>query len=293
MGQCFSTAVQQVVTELQQEDNENNKPQQNQQQQQQNQPSTSATTTTTAVAPTSWAQAAGGGKQGDYNQQSQHTTNATTTTTTTPVTTSSSNKVSPIYAQLPSDAEQIHVRNVYDGDTMTLIDERRVRLLGIDTPEIKEEQPYAQDAKLYTKNLIDKYHDHVYLSYEPNQSKEDHYGRLLGYVYVRTNLNQYLCINEGIVEAGLASVYAPNTSSKIQKYTKYVTLQNIARTQHRGIWKDFQGNMIVYKTMNGTAYHKKSCSHISHSHNLIELQASIATEQGLHPCRTCCTSGAA
>jgi endonuclease YncB( thermonuclease family) len=285
MGQCFSAAVQQVVTELQQEsddnNNNNNKPQQH---------SAPTTTTTTSPAPSSWAQAAGGsGGHSQQNQQQQH--HATTTTTATAPVTSSS-KVSPVYHKLPSDAQKIQVRNVYDGDTMTLTDERRVRLLGIDTPEIKEKQPYAQEAKNYTKQLIDSHRDQVYLCFEPNQSKEDHYGRLLGFVYVETGPNQYLCINEGIVEAGFASVYSPNTSSKIQHFDKYIALQSIARTNHHGMWKDFQGDTIVYKTTNGMAYHQKSCQHISHSNHLIEIKASIATEQGLHPCRTCCTGAA-
>ena len=70
-----------------------------------------------------------------------------------------------IYSSLPSGAEQYKVRNVYDGDTLTLIDERRVRLLGIDTPEIKEQQPFAQEAKAYTKDRCDK--REIWLSYEP------------------------------------------------------------------------------------------------------------------------------
>lgn len=284
MGQCFSAAVQQVVTELQQEnddDNNNNKNSNNNNNNHQQ------------SAPTSWAQAAGG--SGGHSQQNQQHQQHTTTTSVTPTVTSSSSsssKVSPVYSKLPSDAEKIQVRNVYDGDTMTLTDERRVRLLGIDTPEIKENQPYAQDAKNYTKHLIDTHRDQVYLCFEPNQSKEDHYGRLLGFVYVETGPNQYLCINEGIVEAGFASVYSPNTSSQIQHFDKYIALQSTARTNHRGMWKDFQGDTIVYKTTNGSAYHQKSCQHISHSNHLIEIKASIATEQGLHPCRTCCTGAA-
>jgi endonuclease YncB( thermonuclease family) len=290
MGQCFSAAVQQVVTELQQEqendnnnNNQNNKQQQQQQQQQ--------------VASSSWAQVAGGsGNESTKPTQQHHTSNTTTTTTTTTTaptsSSSSSSKVSPIYHQLPSNAEHIQVRNVYDGDTMTLIDERRVRLLGIDTPEIKQQQPFAQEAKNYTKQLIETYKDSVYLAFEPNQAKEDHYGRLLGFVYVQTGPNQYICINEGIIEAGLASVYSPNQSSKIQAFDKYIALQSIARTNHRGLWQNFQGDTIVYKTTNGTAYHQKSCQHISHSHHLIEIKVSVAAEQGLHPCRTCCTGAA-
>ncbi|KAI2506581.1 nuclease-like protein [Fragilaria crotonensis] len=66
----------------------------------------------------------------------------------------SSGGPSPIHPSLPAGAEKHHVRNVYDGDTLTLTDERRVRLLGIDTPEIKQKQPFAEEAKEYTKSNV-------------------------------------------------------------------------------------------------------------------------------------------
>jgi endonuclease YncB( thermonuclease family) len=260
MGQCFSTAVQQVVTVLQQPqstDNDNNAPSSS------TQPShTTAPTTTHATAPS-------------------HTTTSTT-----------SSKLSPIYTSLPNDAELIQVRNVYDGDTMTLTDERRIRLLGIDTPEIKQQQPYAQESKQYTKHLIDTHAGKIYLSYEPNQDRQDHYGRLLGFVYVQQGPQQYLCINEGLVQSGYATVYAPNKASQIQAFPKYTQLQKEAQTQRRGVWTNFI-DRTVYKTSNGSAYHEKSCEHLRASHNVMEVKVSFATTQGLHPCRTCCTSGAA
>ena len=113
-----------------------------------------------------------------------------------------------IHASLPDDAEQHPVRNVYDGDTLTLIDERRVRLLGIDTPEIKEQQPFAQEAKAYTKDRCHK--RDIWISFEPDGEREDHYGRLLCFVWVPADSGDgYLCINEGIVEAGYARAYSP------------------------------------------------------------------------------------
>ena len=100
--------------------------------------------------------------------------------------------LSAVYPSLPAGAEQVQVRNVYDGDTLTLTDERRVRFLGIDTPEIKEKQPFAQEAKAYTKDLCDK--QDIWISYEPGQEKKDHYGRLLCFVWVQKG-SGYLCVN--------------------------------------------------------------------------------------------------
>lgn len=188
-----------------------------------------------------------------------------------------------VYPELPSGAEQVSVRNVYDGDTLTLVDERRVRLLGIDTPEIKQKQPFAQEAKHYTKERCDK--RDIWISFEPGQDKEDHYGRLLAFVWVKEG-DGYLCVNEGIVGAGLATVYTPNKNSKLHNWEKLLKLQESARQSSKGIWKDFQ-DMDVVKTANGSAYHKRSCEHISHVRNLTGLKASEAASQGLHPCRTC------
>ena len=67
--------------------------------------------------------------------------------------TATTDGASPVYASLPADAEQHRVRNVYDGDTLTLANDKRVRFLGVDTPELRERQPYAQEAKEY--GLVD------------------------------------------------------------------------------------------------------------------------------------------
>mmetsp|Transcript_33416 Transcript_33416/g.54566 ORF Transcript_33416/g.54566 Transcript_33416/m.54566 type:complete len:244 (-) Transcript_33416:276-1007(-) len=190
-----------------------------------------------------------------------------------------------IHSSLPSDAEKHMVRNVYDGDTLTLIDERRVRLLGIDTPEIKEQQPFAQEAKAYTKERCHK--RDIWISYEPDGEKEDHYGRLLCFVWVPADDGDgYLCINEGIVEAGFARAYHPGRGKQLHNWDKFIELQSLARKENRGVWSDFEDFEVV-KTANGAAYHKRSCEHLAKVRNLTEMMASEASEKGLHPCRTC------
>jgi endonuclease YncB( thermonuclease family) len=193
---------------------------------------------------------------------------------------------SPYYKTLPSSAIKGTVRNVYDGDTITLTDERRIRLLGIDTPEIKEKQPFATEAKEYTSNLCNK--QEVWLVHEPNYETTDHYGRLLAWVYVKDKTsNRYLCVNEGIIQAGLASVYIPTPSTKFQRQNKLYQFQTIARQQKLYIWKHFSNHQKVVITKNGTAYHQATCPHLSKSHNTIEITAEQALDRGLHPCRKC------
>lgn len=132
MGQCLSIAkpiVQEVVTDLVNDAAASaNKP---------NEPSHQAYDVNAAAdTPPSYASAAA--TEGPPSSAEQPS--------------SSTFKSGAIHSSLPNDAEQHTVRNVYDGDTLTLTDERRVRLLGIDTPEIKENQPYAEEAKAYTKD---------------------------------------------------------------------------------------------------------------------------------------------
>lgn len=192
---------------------------------------------------------------------------------------------SAVYEQLPAGAEQYTVRNVYDGDTLTLVDERRVRFLGIDTPEIKENQPFAQEAKAYTKDRCHK--KQIWLTYEPGGDKEDHYGRLLAFVWVPAdNGSGYLCVNEGIVAEGYATVYRPNKDSTLHNWDKLIALQKDARDNRRGMWSTFEDFSVV-ATRNGSAFHVRSCEHLSNVHNLNEMKASEATDKGLHPCRTC------
>jgi len=195
----------------------------------------------------------------------------------------SGDKTGAIHASLPDDAEKHTVRNVYDGDTLTLTDERRVRLLGIDTPEIKEQQPFAQEAKAYTKDHCDK--REIWISYEPGGEKHDHYGRLLCFVWVASG-DGFLCINEGIIENGFARAYHPGKGDHLHNWNTMIQLQSKARKEKIGIWANFK-DLKVVKTANGSAYHKRSCQHLADVRNLTVIMASEATEKGLHPCRTC------
>jgi micrococcal nuclease len=212
----------------------------------------------------------------DQRQDNQHQQEQTDATTSSHV-----GGASPIYSSLPPGAEKHHVRNVYDGDTLTLTDESRVRFLGIDTPEIKAKQPFAEEAKEYTKSRCDK--RDVWLSFEGDRN--DHYGRLLAFVFVEEE-GGYLCMNEGIVAAGLASVYAPNVQSKTKNYDKMIALQTKARAEGKGMWSKFQ-NRTVFKTANGAAYHIRSCEHLANIRNLHEMTETEAMDKGLHACRTC------
>ncbi len=226
--------------------------------------------------------------------------------------------LSPIHPSLPISATKHRCRNVYDGDTLTLEDDARVRLVGIDTPELKERQPFALEAKEYTKkycNGKDVWLTFVEIEGRDDEKNKDHYGRLLAFVWVpladechgigggttkspprksASNPCQWLCINEGLVASGLAHAYSPSNSKRVHNHDKLLGLQRLARVNKRGQWATFKDYDIIV-TPNGGAFHKckmkkstiNDCKHLSRSRNLSLLMASDAYDKGMHPCRNC------
>ncbi|WP_456327058.1 thermonuclease family protein [Archaeoglobus sp.] len=137
------------------------------------------------------------------------------------------------------------VLDVVDGDTIIVkIDGKieKVRLIGVDTPEIKanRNKPYEYDNitnltllaewGLKAKEFAERYLDHknVTLEFDPLAGYRDRYGRLLAYVYINgTDFNALL------LREGYARVYV--TSFKKLEY--YLKLQEIAMKERRGLWK--------------------------------------------------------
>lgn len=128
----------------------------------------------------------------------------------------------------PSSAETLygHVISVADGDTITILANRRkqlkVRLSGIDAPERK--QAYGSKAKYVLSELV--YGKEVRIETETI----DRYGRTVGYVFDASGRN----INELMVEKGYAWWYrthAPESHSLQQKELR-------ARQKSRGLWHD-------------------------------------------------------
>ncbi|KAL7488857.1 hypothetical protein ACHAW6_014470 [Cyclotella cf. meneghiniana] len=210
--------------------------------------------------------------------------------------------LSPIYPSLPKAAKKFHCRNVYDGDTLTLENGNRVRLVGIDTPELKEKQPFAVEAKEYTKKYCHGKDIWLTFDQEDESSNLDHYGRLLAFVWVDLGGQhakgysnaQWLCINEGLVASGLAYAYSPSNTKKVHNYDKMLGLQKLARQHKCGQWKAYQDAQVIVTT-NGSAFHKcrdvgsmaTDCKHLARSKHLKLIPASEAYDKGLHPCRNC------
>lgn len=142
-----------------------------------------------------------------------------------------------------ADNGYIYVDRVVDGDTLKLSNGERVRLIGIDTPEVHYSQKLVRDAKKsgkdvkaiqalgskaseFTKLLCDG--KKVRLEFDVQ--KRDRYGRLLAYVY----LEDGTFVNAKIIEEGYAQMLTipPN----VKHSDRFVELQRQAREKKKGLW---------------------------------------------------------
>lgn len=128
----------------------------------------------------------------------------------------------------------VTVRWVDDGDTVVLSDDRRVRYIGINAPEIahgtQKAEPYGNAAKNFNKQLV--YKKKVRLQH--GSERIDRHGRHLAYVF----LGNRLFVNRELIRQGYA-YYLPQ--KKQMRYAKeLLRVQREAMSARRGIWKSRQ-----------------------------------------------------
>lgn len=122
------------------------------------------------------------------------------------------------------------VRRVVDGDTLLLADRKRVRLMGVDTPETVKEntpvQPWGPEASEFTKQFVGG--GQVRLEFD--RERVDQYGRYLAYVWVGDRM-----LNEELLRAGLAR-WEPHYHYNEQMKNRFRRAQREAQQAQRGIW---------------------------------------------------------
>jgi endonuclease YncB( thermonuclease family) len=122
------------------------------------------------------------------------------------------------------------IKAIYDGDTVLLEDGRKVRFLGINTPEIQHRDKLADAGGDEAKRwLTDKLKD-TKVRLEISAENIDKYGRTLAHLF--TEKKEHL--NLQLVAAGLAvvSIYPPN----LLYIDELVKAENLAEQAKLGIW---------------------------------------------------------
>lgn len=132
------------------------------------------------------------------------------------------------------DYEMGKVVNVIDGDTIVLDGNRKVRIIGINTPEIhKKKELYGEEAKAFAeKTLLGKT---VYL--EKDVSEKDRYQRLLRHVWLvppdEGNPKEEM-YGAMALDQGYAQVYTFPPDVKYESF--FLKLSREARENRRGLW---------------------------------------------------------
>jgi len=119
--------------------------------------------------------------------------------------------------------EQALVTSVIDGDTVELADGRRVRYLGIDTPESGEY--YAEEATARNKELVEG----KTVELQRGKRDQDEYGRLLRYVYI-----DGVFVNAELIVQGYATAYIFDPDDRYSQIL--VQLEQYAKMKNRGLW---------------------------------------------------------
>jgi len=133
--------------------------------------------------------------------------------------------------------EDVHqVERVVDGDTLLLTDRARVRLMGVDTPEVFERGGTGQrkgepdrwgpEASAFTKKFVGD--GQVRLQFD--KERKDQYGRFLAYVWVGDRM-----LNEELLREGLAR-HTPQYRFSESMKKRFRKAEEDARIHRRGLW---------------------------------------------------------
>ena len=131
--------------------------------------------------------------------------------------------VTPDSPSTPAGENSVTVARVLDGDTVELTNGRRLRYIGINTPE--RDQPYYQEATAANRRLVEG--KTVRLEFDADTF--DQYGRSLAYVWVGP-----VMANLEMVRLGYANAYTvpPN----VRYEDKFRQAEREAREAGRGLW---------------------------------------------------------
>ncbi len=137
----------------------------------------------------------------------------------------------PATGTLPSGVE-VAVKRVIDGDTIEIAGGDRVRLIGMDTPEtVDPKRPvgcYGKEASRFTSSLLPP---GTVVRLVGDVEQRDRYGRLLAYVYRRSD---GLFVNAELLRRGFAQILTipPNVAHT----DEFTAIAQQARAGSQGLW---------------------------------------------------------
>ncbi len=130
-----------------------------------------------------------------------------------------------------------NVSKIVDGDTITMNNGEKVRLIQIDTPELASKECYGIQAKSALAKLLSQPGE-ITLQADPTLDNVDRYGRSLRYVFIgNTNLNLKL------IQIGAAAPYFYKSEKGIYAAEFFKAAQN-AQKLKLGLWGACPGTRL-------------------------------------------------
>lgn len=189
----------------------------------------------------------------------------------------------PAFVEKSGETEVVQVKRVIDGDTFVTMDGRKIRMIGINTPE--RGRLFKEEATEALKEMI--WGAEVTLEYDGPKAKAiGRYKRTLAYVHAKG-----VFVTGEIVRRGLAYVYLyPDTKSHNEELIEF---QREARNAKRYLWsKPLPEPEEVYIGNRRAPYfHRKGCGRIKRlkrGKNRVEFKSrNEALDTGMNPCDDC------
>lgn len=174
-----------------------------------------------------------------------------------------------------SAAEKATVKWVYDGDTLLLTDKRKIRIIGIDTPETKHHkqkaQAYGAKAREALREKLKSFNYQVSLRY--GKEKRDKYSRILAHVYLPDGTN----ISSWMLKSGFARTLPIPPNIKLADC--YKQAEESAQLQSLKIWRlkkhQLQDATTLPQRVKGYVRLKGKITNIKHykKHLFMELES--------------------
>jgi len=154
--------------------------------------------------------------------------------------------------------ESVRVNYVYDGDTLQLEDGRKIRLIGIDTPEIFSRRGHiaedikhsGEQAKSTLKQLLSQSNQRVGLAFGPQRF--DRYQRTLAHVFLPDGKN----LQAALISQGRAIAFTTPPNDIMSDC--YQRQEALAIKHQRGLWKlpRYQLKTTAQLTKSSDGFHR-------------------------------------
>jgi micrococcal nuclease len=178
------------------------------------------------------------------------------------------------------------VVQIVDGDTLMLAGGAKVRVLGIDAPELERDGRPADFLAHKAKATLGDLTLNKTIALEYDRLRYDHYGRLLAYLW----LPDHTLVNAELVRQGLARVYFITPNLRYQKVL--LTAQQEAIGAQRGVWQNLlkQDEAFYLGNRQSLRLHRPKCPLAAKMAKTNQVRFTSLKEaylQGYSPCRGC------